>query len=163
MILPCLEISSKQSQSELIADLHLIKLFIHHTLRFERALQNVGALPKIAAACINASFDEMQKEGYADDGLFSTMGEFFLPLTISEEELRQSRDYTESQQQQLRRLEQIDHDLDELQRTSDEATNQRSEWERDMQNLINRQNAGHQSSENNQSEPNVADVEHIRE
>ena len=87
----CLEKSSKESRSKLLADLHLIKLFISHTLRFERALQNCGALSKLEAKCIGASFSEMQEEGYADDGLFSTMAEFFLPLTISEEELKMAR------------------------------------------------------------------------
>lgn len=43
------------------------------------------------AACIDASFAEMGEEGYADDGLFPKMGEFFLPLTISEQELRKTR------------------------------------------------------------------------
>jgi hypothetical protein len=69
----------------------LIKLFIRYTLRFEQALKCCGALPKLEAACIGASFTEIGKEGYADDGLFSTMGEFFLPLTISEQEINQIR------------------------------------------------------------------------
>ncbi|CAF3867114.1 unnamed protein product [Rotaria sp. Silwood1] len=87
----------KESRSELLANLHLIKLFIYHTLRFERALQSYGALSKLEPACIDASFAEMRDEGYADDGLFSTMGEFFLPLTISEQELRMLRSIVSSQ------------------------------------------------------------------
>lgn len=74
-----------------MADLHLVKLFIHYTLRYDRALQGHRALPKIEATCIDHSFDEMQREGFADDGLFPKMGEFFLPLTISEEELAMCR------------------------------------------------------------------------
>lgn len=86
-----LENSSKESRSELLADLHLIKLFIHYTLRFERALENYVIPAKLEAKCINASFSEMEQEGYADDGLFTTMADFFLPLTISEEELQRTR------------------------------------------------------------------------
>ncbi|CAF0787182.1 unnamed protein product [Adineta ricciae] len=85
--------SKRGSRSELLASLHLIKLFIYHTLRFERVFSNHSSLPKIEADCIDASFDEMREEGYADDGLFSPMGEFFLPLTITEEELRMSRSH----------------------------------------------------------------------
>ena len=77
--------------AELLANLHLIKLFVYYTLRYEQVIQRSGALSKLEAACIETSFAEMRAEGYADDGLFSTMGEFFLPLTISERELKSPR------------------------------------------------------------------------
>ena len=97
IMLSFLEDLPKESRSELLANLHLIKLFIYHTLRFERALQRHGALSKLEAACIEASFAEMRDEGYADDGLFPTMGEFFLPLTISGQELRMARSSASSE------------------------------------------------------------------
>lgn len=58
----------------------------------------------------------MQKEGYADDGLFSTMTEFFLPLTISEEELRRPRTSASRQvrQEQLGNFNQRVQDLEKL-------------------------------------------------
>jgi uncharacterized protein (UPF0335 family) len=106
----------------------LIKLFIFHTLRFERALQHYGALPKLEAACIDASFAEMRAEGYADDGLFSTMGEFFLPLTISEEELRKTRATASSQVRQAQ-LEDFIKEVRRLEKLSDEMTRHR--WDVD--------------------------------
>lgn len=145
----CLETSSKQSPSELIADLHLIKLFIHHTLRFERALQHGGALPKIAAACIDASFDEMRKEGYADDGLFSSMGEFFLPLTISEEELRHTADNTRIKEQQGR-LEVINDTIPSLESQLNDAMQRQSESRDEIKILTEKQNIANQSYRNTQ-------------
>jgi hypothetical protein len=50
-------------------------------------MQRCGALPKLEATCLNRTVDEMRKEGFADDGLFPKIAEFFLPLTISEQEL----------------------------------------------------------------------------
>ncbi|CAF3180976.1 unnamed protein product [Rotaria sp. Silwood2] len=131
----------RESRSELLANLHLIKLFIYHTLRFERALQKYGALSKLEPVCIDASFTEMRDEGFADDGLFSTMGEFFLPLTISEQELRLTRSNVSSQVRQdqlndhineVRRLEKllneatmhrwdIDEKITDLNRTIEQA------------------------------------------
>ncbi|CAF3710688.1 unnamed protein product [Rotaria sordida] len=118
----------KESRSEHLANLHLIKLFIYHTLRFERALQSYGALSKLEPACIDASFAEMRDEGYADDGLFSTMGEFFLPLTISEQELRMSRSIASSQ---VRRDQLKDHtkEVRRLEKLLNEATMHR--WDVD--------------------------------
>ncbi|CAF4403023.1 unnamed protein product [Rotaria sp. Silwood2] len=55
------------SRSELLAKLHLIKLFICYTLREKRALRRLGALPKLDAACLNKVFNEMRDEGFADD------------------------------------------------------------------------------------------------
>ncbi|CAF3321688.1 unnamed protein product [Rotaria sp. Silwood2] len=43
--------------------------------------------PKLNAECVRLSFDEMRREGFADDGLFDQMKLFFLPLTMVEEDL----------------------------------------------------------------------------
>ncbi|CAF1520049.1 unnamed protein product, partial [Didymodactylos carnosus] len=42
---------------------------------------------KLNAECVGLSFDEMRREGFADDGLFDQMKLFFLPLTMVEEDL----------------------------------------------------------------------------
>ncbi|CAF4946847.1 unnamed protein product [Rotaria sp. Silwood1] len=49
----------------------------------------VGVRPpaKLNAECVQLSFDEMRREGFADDGLFDQMKLFFLPLTMVEEDL----------------------------------------------------------------------------
>jgi hypothetical protein len=82
---------SSIADSELFANLHLIKLFIWHKLRDQRAVQRHGALPRLEMKCLNTAFDEMRSEGFADDGLFPRIREFFLPLTISEQELHLER------------------------------------------------------------------------
>ena len=82
---------SSISQSELFANLHLIKLFVWYKLRDHRVVQRYGALAKLEMKCLDATFDEMRSEGFADDGLFPKIQEFFLLLTISERELHMER------------------------------------------------------------------------
>ncbi|CAF3930859.1 unnamed protein product [Rotaria sp. Silwood1] len=79
------------SCSEIIANLHLIKLLIWHTLRDDKIVRDHGALSRIDAKCLDIAFEEMRTEGFADDGLFPKMKEFFLPLTISEHEFHLKR------------------------------------------------------------------------
>ncbi len=79
--------NSSTSDSEIYANLHLIKLYVWHTLRYHPAVKRFGNLAKLEIKCLDAAFKEMQAEGFADDGLFSKMKEFFLPLTISQQEL----------------------------------------------------------------------------
>ncbi len=79
--------SSSISDSEIYASLHLIKLYVWHTLRYHPAVKQFGNLAKLEIKCLEAAFKEMQAEGFADDGLFPKMKEFFLPLTISQQEL----------------------------------------------------------------------------
>ncbi|CAF4161047.1 unnamed protein product [Rotaria sp. Silwood2] len=74
------------SISELYANIHLIKLYMWHVLRDQPAVKRFGNLAKIETKCLDAAFEEMKFEGFADDGLFSRMKEFFLPLTISQQE-----------------------------------------------------------------------------
>ena len=105
------DISTRESRSELLANLHLIKLFLHDTLRFEETFQWCGALSKLEGACIDAAFAEIREEDYADDGLFFPMGQFFLPLTISEEEIKQTRTTIPDQA----RLLQLEHYMKNIQ------------------------------------------------
>ena len=96
----------------MLANIHLIKLFISHALREERPLRRRGALPKLEAKCLDVAFEEMRQEGFADDGLFERMREFFLPLTISEQELRLERGLAVDKRQNL--LEERDRLLTEM-------------------------------------------------
>ena len=107
---------------------------MYYTLRFERALKHNGALSKLEAACIEASFDEMRNEGYADDGLFPAMSEFFLPLTISEQELKMTRSGFGSQARQ-NHLEEHTREIDRLERLANEATMHRRDIEERITNL----------------------------
>ncbi|CAF0908395.1 unnamed protein product [Rotaria sordida] len=75
------------SNSELYANLHLIKLYVCDILRDQPAVKRFGNLSKLETKCLDEAFKEMQSEGFVDDGLFSRMKEFFLPLTISQQEL----------------------------------------------------------------------------
>ena len=77
--------------SELLANLHLIKLFIWHKLRHHPAVQRYGSLAKLEMKCLDLAFEEMKADGFADDGLFARIREFFLPFTISEQELHLQR------------------------------------------------------------------------
>jgi len=133
----------------------LIKLFIYHTLRFERALQNYGALSKLEAACINASFNEMRDEGYADDGLFSTMGEFFLPLTISEQELQKARSSASSQAQGDELQGRI-AEVQRLEASSAEATMHRWDIDEKITNLNRTMEQAHVVYLNDRSQVNTA-------
>ncbi|CAF1085429.1 unnamed protein product [Adineta steineri] len=79
--------SGIQSHSELLAYLHQIKLYFHHILADLFADAQVPTPAKLDARCVHLSFDEMRKDGFADDGLFDEMKMFFLPLTMIEEDL----------------------------------------------------------------------------
>lgn len=99
----------------MLAKLHLIKLFICYTLREERAFRHRGALPKLEAECLRKVFDEMHEEGFADDGLFPKMAEFFLPLTISEQELRTERgQYTQKRETLTKNRDELKTNIDRL-------------------------------------------------
>ncbi|CAF1669041.1 unnamed protein product [Rotaria magnacalcarata] len=111
------------SCSELLANLHLIKLFICYTLREKRALRRLGTLPKLEATCLNKVFREMRAEGFADDGLFDKMAEFFLPLTISEQELFIERELDIQKRQKLmQHQEQLTIDMDKKTKVVDEQS-----------------------------------------
>ena len=79
--------NATSSTSELDANLHLIKLYVWYILRNHPMMRRFGALAKLERGCLDKAFEEMRSEGFAEDGLFSRMQEFFLPLTISKQEL----------------------------------------------------------------------------
>ncbi|CAF2053549.1 unnamed protein product, partial [Rotaria magnacalcarata] len=56
-------------------------------IREEFSKAGVQSPAKLDAECVQLSFDEMRREGFADDGLFDQMKLFFLPLTMVEEDL----------------------------------------------------------------------------
>jgi hypothetical protein len=72
-----------ESESELLAKIHMIKLFFNHALKNE---EGIVRLPKLDARCVTKAFEEMRR-GYEDDGLFDEMIQFFLPLTVTDHEL----------------------------------------------------------------------------
>ncbi|CAF2859194.1 unnamed protein product [Rotaria sp. Silwood2] len=76
-----------QSESELLACIHQIKLYFHHILTDEFASAGIPRPAKLDARCVHLSFDEMRREGFADDGLFDQMKIFFLPLTMIDDDL----------------------------------------------------------------------------
>jgi DNA repair exonuclease SbcCD ATPase subunit len=61
----------------------MIKLYFNHALKDEKGIVR---LPKLDARCVKKTFEEM-RQGYEDDGLFDEMMQFFLPLTVTENEL----------------------------------------------------------------------------
>ena len=79
------------TESEVLANLHMIKLYILHKLReyYARKPDILAELPKLAKLepeCVKLAFKEM-REDMEDDGLFDQMAPFFYPLTVTEEEL----------------------------------------------------------------------------
>jgi len=99
----------------MLANLHLIKLFIWHSLRNDPRIQQYGALPKLETACLDAAFNEMQDEGFADDGLFPKIQEFFYPLTISEYEMRRKSQISPNEHRTyLKQRDQLRSDIKEL-------------------------------------------------
>jgi hypothetical protein len=117
----------------LLANLHLIKLFIYYTLRFNKKIPKHSTPAKLDGICINKSFVEIQDEGYVDDGRFPSMREFFLPLTISEKDLtmKRSNEITQKQRDQHKQLIEEKKHLEEL-------WNKRIEYKTDLKQCINR-------------------------
>jgi hypothetical protein len=76
-----------ESESELLAYLHQIKLCFHYILADRFAEARVPSPAKLDARCVHLSFEEMRRDGFADDGLFDEMKMFFLPLTMVERDL----------------------------------------------------------------------------
>ncbi|CAF1244888.1 unnamed protein product [Rotaria sordida] len=76
-----------QSESELLACIHQIKLYFHHMLADQFASVGIPTPSRLDVRCVHLSFDEMRREGFADDGLFDQMKMFFLPLTMIEHDL----------------------------------------------------------------------------
>jgi chromosome segregation ATPase len=72
-----------ESESELLAKIHMIKLYFNHALKDE---EGIIRLPKLDSRCVKKSFEEMSQD-YEDDGLFDEMMQFFLPLTVTDNEL----------------------------------------------------------------------------
>ncbi|CAF3872439.1 unnamed protein product [Rotaria sp. Silwood1] len=100
----------------MLAKLHLIKLFFWYILRDEEAIRRQGFLPQLDPRCLNKAFEEMHAEGFADDGLFPKIRDFFLPLTISERELHKERPHMERlRQTRLAKRNRLLEDLEQYQ------------------------------------------------
>lgn len=83
LIFPISFIFLDESESELFAKIHMIKLYFNHALKGE---EGIVRLPKLDGRCVKKAFEEMRRT-YEDDGLFDDMIDFFLPLTVTENEL----------------------------------------------------------------------------
>ena len=79
---------STPSLAERYADLHLTKLYFYHTLCKLSIGKKIEDLAKVDMKCLTIAFQEIESEIFNDDNLFQKMKEFFLPFTISEEELK---------------------------------------------------------------------------
>ncbi|CAF0891486.1 unnamed protein product [Adineta ricciae] len=75
------------SVCELLATLHKIKLYFHHILGDKLTAINDFTPAMLDNRCVDGVFDEMQQAGFADDGLFGQMKNFFLPLTVTKKDL----------------------------------------------------------------------------
>jgi hypothetical protein len=115
-----------ESESELLAYLHQIKLYFHYILADKFAEARVPTPAKLNARCVHLSFDEMRKDGFADDGLFDQMKMFFLPLTMVEQDLT----VDESQWRLISQIHQRERAqlLMKKQRLIDELTEKDSEY-----------------------------------
>ncbi|CAF2837027.1 unnamed protein product [Rotaria sp. Silwood2] len=100
--------------SELLAKLHMIKLFLIHQLNGENGIEEI---PHLEGKCVEQAFIEMHTEGYEDDGLFDDMKLFFQPLTITDEELKINQNElinaNKQEQNEIKKLEQEIQDLNE--------------------------------------------------
>ena len=75
------------SECELRANLHKIRLYFHYILVEQFSSMNIPIPAKLDPYCVYAAFDEMRADGFAEDGLFDQMKMFFLPLTMTEANL----------------------------------------------------------------------------
>ncbi|CAF5175598.1 unnamed protein product, partial [Rotaria sp. Silwood1] len=116
------------SESELLACIHQIKLYFYYILADEFASVGIPTPAKLDARCVHLSFDEMRRDGFADDGLFDQMKVFFLPLTMIEHDLTiNDVQWRNLSRDRLREREQL---LEKQQRLVDELTEKEDEYYR---------------------------------
>ncbi|CAF0879449.1 unnamed protein product [Didymodactylos carnosus] len=137
------------TRCELLAKLHMIKLYITRQLEHVKGIRDI---PQLEHECVEGAFEEMRKEGYEDDGLFDSMKLFFQPLTISDDELKISDAEIEKanrgQVEQQKKLEQAINKANErfselynqvhdwyklIAETKQSAAQEKAEYEKDMQ------------------------------
>lgn len=116
----------------MLAKIHMIKLF------FNRALKHVDGiqpLPRLNGECVVKAFKEMREE-YEDDGLFDEMIEFFLPLTVTEDELRWDASALDQSRKQKEMLEtQHRNQFDKLKDEVKELNKNLEEWKKELSDL----------------------------
>ncbi|CAF4212925.1 unnamed protein product [Rotaria sp. Silwood2] len=101
-----------ESESEILAKIHMIKLYFSHALQNE---EGIVRLSKLDARCVTKAFEEMRQD-YEDDGLFDEMIQFFLPLTVTDHELVL--------------------DANEIHLNTEEKRRTQNQYEREIQTLI---------------------------
>jgi hypothetical protein len=109
-----------ESECELLANIHQIKLYFHYILADEFNNARIPTPAKLDVRCAHLAFDEMRRDGFADDGLFDQMKAFFLPLTMIEQDL--SIDNLRSKSVSKNRLKERNDLRDEKQRLTDELS-----------------------------------------
>ncbi|CAF1248626.1 unnamed protein product [Didymodactylos carnosus] len=119
-----IEEQSSTFNSELYAKIHLIKLCVLYELKDPRAVQLRSILTSTEPKCLDAAFEEMQAEGFADDNLFERIKEFFFTLTISDQDLNSQWSLSgHIQQAWSARHDRLRENLNELQSDFQSKTN----------------------------------------
>ena len=113
---------------ELLAKLHMIKLYIIRQLEYENGIKDI---PQLERECVEGAFDEMRHEGYEDDGLFDDMKLFFQPPTITNEELKITTNETDKANRGQRlQQENLLKDIDVLKAQLDQLCDEVKSWKK---------------------------------
>lgn len=109
---------------------------MYHTLKDHYNVQQRKKLGKLDPVCVNKSFEEIREEGFSDDGLFDNMKEFFLPLTISEDELYMRREnYTISREEHEKKKSKLDQEIEYLKSAVEDQNKKSSEYDGQFKSL----------------------------
>ncbi|CAF1543648.1 unnamed protein product, partial [Didymodactylos carnosus] len=125
------------SESELLANLRMVKLYFHHILQDEigRILSTVS---KLNADCVDRSFTELQDEGFSDDGLFDKMKDSFVPLTIGDKCMDYDQQIKKSKQEQNDKLLKYQQLKEQTQRSGQSIVDIQRTWQKKDQVLVER-------------------------
>jgi hypothetical protein len=109
---------------ELLAKLHMVKLFFIYELENENGIENI---PQLEGECVEKTFEEMRNEGYVDDDLFDDMKLFFQPLTITDDELKINPDeLLHADKDHRHQIKKLNKSIQELNENYDEV---QKKWE----------------------------------
>lgn len=127
---------------ELLAELHMIKLYFIHQIENENGIETI---PHLEAKCVENAFEEMRKEGYEDDGLFDDMKLFFQPLTITDKELNISPDeMLSANKDQKKEIEKLNKSIDKLNKEYNKKHGEYEQLNEEMTKLKNARNKEHE-------------------
>jgi len=130
------------SHCELLAELHMIKLYFIHQIENENGIETI---PHLEAKCVENAFKEMREEGYEDDGLFDDMKLFFQPLTITDKELNISPDeMLNANKDQNKQIEKLNKSIDKLNKEYNKNHDEYKELDEEMTKLKDARNKEHE-------------------